>query len=103
MTAPLGNANSANGKEWKLAIKRALAHRGQGDFRKALDTLAVKFLEACDKSDPWALLELANRFDGRSAQAVHISGGEDEEGNALPVPTTAVITLIKPDGSSTQV
>lgn len=68
--APLGNHNAAKGKQWSMAIDRALEKRGRGDRMAALDELAEKLLAKCDESDLGALKELGDRIDGKPAQAI---------------------------------
>ena len=77
MAAPLGNQNSAKGRLWEGAIKRALARRVEGDLSRGLDILADKLVLAAESGDQWALLEIGNRLDGKPAQAVTVSGDED--------------------------
>ena len=43
--APIGNENAAKGKEWRLAIRRALAHK-YGSYSDGLLALAGKLVEA---------------------------------------------------------
>lgn len=73
MGAPVGNDNSAKGKEWTLAIKRALARRGEGDYRVGLDSLAEKLLKAADADDHSALKAIeavADRIEGKPTQSI---------------------------------
>ena len=72
--APEGNENSAKGKDWKLAIKRALARRGDGDYRKGLDLVASKVVEQAEAGDVQAWKEVGDRFDGKSIQGVEVGG-----------------------------
>jgi len=77
MGAPAGNQNAVKAKLWSAAIHRALDKRGAGDRMKALDELAEKLLANCDQGDLSALKELGDRLDGKAAQAVTVSGDED--------------------------
>lgn len=78
--APLGNDNATRGCEWRDAIRRALAKKGRGiegnaaAFRKGLDAVAEKFVEAASNGDAWAMKELGDRTDGRAVQAVELTG-----------------------------
>lgn len=68
------NDNSAKGKDWKQAIKRALARRGEGDYRKGLDRIAEKVVSAAEEGDGKAWSDIADRFDGKAVQSVEVEG-----------------------------
>lgn len=74
--APVGNTNAQKGKQWALAIDRALAKRSRVAKKEALDDLAEKLLAKCDEGDMTALKELGDRLDGKVTQTVNseISG-----------------------------
>ena len=83
--APLGNKNAAKAKRWQKALERVLA-REYGDVDKGLEHLAFEFVkatkamtEASEKRGPSidGFKEVADRFDGRPAQAVQLSGDAD--------------------------
>lgn len=71
-----GNENSAKGKDWKLAIKRALARRGDGDYRKGLDRVADRVVAMAEAGDTQAWREVGERFDGKPKQSLEVSGDE---------------------------
>ena len=48
---------------------------------------------AADDGDQWAIMEIANRCDGRPAQSVSVSGEED----GPPVNFKGIIELVRPD------
>lgn len=75
MGAPVGNTNAADAKRWKLAIESALEKRGP-DKWEALTSLAEKLLEAAENKEGWALRELGDRIDGKSAQSVAVTGAD---------------------------
>lgn len=75
MAAPAGNTNSAKGREWANAIKRALAKRSRSMQIDALDELAEKLLGLCDMSDLGALKELGDRLDGKASQPLEGADG----------------------------
>jgi hypothetical protein len=77
MGAPVGNQNAANKRRWQAAIERALAKRSKTDQMEAINDLAEKLLELCDKGDLGALKELGDRLDGKPKQA--IIGGDDDD------------------------
>ena len=78
MGAPIGNSNSAKGRLWADAIKRAVARKHNGDLNHGLDTLAEKLIEAVIAGDLPAIKEFGDRMDGKPAQAV-VGGSEDDE------------------------
>lgn len=73
--APLGNENSAKGKEFRQALRRALARKANAtDYRKGLDEVADALVKAGCAGEQWAVKEIADREDGRPVQAIT---GED--------------------------
>jgi hypothetical protein len=75
--APMGNQNARKAKIWQQAIKRALARMADSTVDAGLDRLADKLVSAAVEGDQWAITEIGNRIDGRPAQAVTVSGDED--------------------------
>lgn len=71
MAAPTGNRNAAKGKEWFDALRKECVQRG------ALADIAKVLVDKAIGGEAWAIQEIANRFDGKPAQAVQISGDED--------------------------
>jgi len=90
-----GNDNAARGREWRDAIRRAVARKGHdepgddGAYRRGLDAVADRFVEAAANGDAWAMKELGDRTDGKSVQAVEITGKDGEslkaQLNYLPI------------------
>ena len=74
--APLGNQNAAKGKRWRDAIMRALS-RANGSIEAGLDKAAERLVSLATEGDKWALDHLAERLDGKAAQAI-IGGDEDD-------------------------
>lgn len=70
MAAAIGNQYAAKGKQWQMAIERALETRGAADRRAALDELAGVLLNKAAEGDMAALKEVGDRLDGRPAQAI---------------------------------
>jgi len=70
MGAPLGNQNAANAKEWRQALRRAMAHKADGDYRKTLDAIAAAVVDKALEGDKDAWREIAEREDGKAAQAI---------------------------------
>lgn len=74
-----GNTNGAKGREWRDAIRYALAKKGRGldgdeaAYRKGLNAVAEKFVEAAAKGEAWAMKELGDRTDGKAIQAIEMS------------------------------
>jgi hypothetical protein len=89
--APLGNQNEAKGKRWAGAIRRAL-HEYEDETIKqgeALLAIARKVVKAALDGDPYARKEIGERLDGKPAQAVTVSGDEDN-----PLRTSQTVTFV---------
>jgi hypothetical protein len=63
-----GNANGRKGKEWFDALRKACVQK------EALPKIADVLIEKALAGEGWAIQEIANRFDGKPAQAVEVSG-----------------------------
>jgi len=76
MSVPFGNENSAKGKEWTAALRRAMAHRGEGDYRNTLLKIAKSVVERAEEGDVPSWREIADREDGKPTVTadVHVSG-----------------------------
>ena len=85
--APIGNDNAAKGKEWRNAIRRALAHK-HGSVQDGLLAIARQLVDKAEEGDLTALKEIGDREDGKPAQAI-----VGEEGAA---PVAMSVTWIKP-------
>lgn len=92
MGAPVGNQNGAKGKNWRDAIRRALAHK-YGSYDKGLERLASALVAAAEDGDLTALKEIGDREDGKPAQAVV----GDRDADPVQVETIKR-TLVRPDG-----
>ncbi len=87
MGAPLGNTNGQKGREWRQAIRRALAHK-YGSYDEGLLALAGKLIESAETGDMAALREIGDREDGKPAQAI--------VGEPDGAPVAMSVTWIKP-------
>jgi len=90
-----GNQNAAKGKRWQKALERALARR-YGDVDTGLEKLAEKFIALSETDEAKDVCrDIADRFDGKPAQALEHSG----PGGELPVAVSVVLTpaLPKPE------
>lgn len=87
-----GNDNAAKGAEWKQAIKRALAHKSNSNYRAGLDLVATEFIAAACAGDQWAVKEIGDRMDGKPAQSVTVAGDAD---NPL-FPTDVNVNAVTP-------
>lgn len=95
--APIGNSNAKKAKRFEGAITRALAKIGDGKgVEGGIDKLATQLVDAAAKGEQWALIEVANRLDGKPAQA--IIGGDDD---SPPIKFTEVL-IRAIDGRSTE-
>jgi hypothetical protein len=74
MAAPKGNKFAAKAKECEQALKRALARKYDGDWRKGLDAIADGLVELAIGKERWAAEEIFSRIDGKPAQAIEHSG-----------------------------
>lgn len=70
-----GNQNAAKGRRWQDAINRALERRSRVDQIAELDRLADAFLDEVEKEGITGYKELADRLDGKPAQAITGEGG----------------------------
>ena len=86
MAAPIGNTNGTKGKPWRDAINRALARRAEDHtVEGGLNTLADKFLAACEEGDQWAMKELGDRVEGKPAQSLSVGGIEGADPISMEV------------------
>ena len=91
MGAPVGNKNAVNGREFRSALRRALAHK-YGDVQSGLLAVAQKLVDAAtERDDLAACREIADREDGKPAQSI----GGDPEG--VPVNHSMTVTFVKPE------
>ena len=67
--APIGNKNGTKGREWREAIRRALAHK-HGSASNGLLVLAKRLVEAAEDGDLSALREIGDREDGKPQQSI---------------------------------
>lgn len=79
MPAPIGNQNAKVGREWREALRRAMAHKADGDYRNTLLRIAGAVVDKALEGEAVAWQEIANREDGKPTQA--ISG--DPEGEPI--------------------
>lgn len=68
-----GNRNSANGKDYKQAIKRALSRISGKDYHAGLDLVADALLKsALRDGEIAAIKEIGDRFDGKPHQSMDV-------------------------------
>ncbi len=79
-------AGTKTEKKFLAALTRALA----SDDSKRLREAAERLLDSAANGEPWAIEQLANRLDGRPAQAVAVSGDQDN-----PLQLSAVIEFVR--------
>lgn len=78
--APLGSKNAANNAvdaPFKSALRRLSA---QEDYKR-IHAAANRLLDLAASGEAWAVKELADRTDGKSAQGVTVSGDPDKPVN----------------------
>ena len=71
--APLGNTNSADGRRYRKAIERALAHEA-GSVDEGLFKLAKLRLSKALEGDSDAAREIGDRLDGKPTQSIEATG-----------------------------
>ncbi len=83
--APLGNKNGAKKRlPWSQALKRSLTRLSENEgekkpnYRRGLDRIADNVVRQANEGNKDAWQEIANRFEGRPAVAVTISGDENK-------------------------
>jgi hypothetical protein len=76
--APLGSTNRRNGREWSEALRRAMAHRAEGDYRGTLLKIADAVVAKALEGDPIAWREISEREEGKTAQAVELGNRDGE-------------------------
>lgn len=91
MAAPAGNQNARKAKLWEQAVKRALARKANGTVDLGLDQCADKLVSAAVAGEQWALKEIGDRIDGKSAQSVTLSGDEEN-----PLVIKGAVELVRP-------
>ena len=76
MGAPLGNRNGANHREFREALRYALAQEypGKAERGSALRRVAIKLVENAIDGNFQAVQEVANRLDGKPTQAIEMNG-----------------------------
>lgn len=67
--APVGNDNARRGREFKEGLRRVLA-RKHGTVQAGIEVLAGKLADAAEAGESWALIEVANRLEGKPEQAI---------------------------------
>ena len=87
-----GNKNATKGTEWRQALKRALVRVVEAEndddeisYRRGLDIVADKFVEAASNGESWAIKELGDRLDGKPGQSVTVGGDPDNPLMSLPI------------------
>lgn len=76
MAAPLGNTYAAEGKRYKKALERALAH-AEGSVDEGLFAVAKARVAKAIDGDGDAAKEIGDRLDGKVPQAI-IGGNPDD-------------------------
>ena len=76
MSAKKGSSHSAEGRRWNMAVRKVLRKRSRSDALEELERLAEKYLDTVEKmgdSEKPSIAgyaDLADRFDGKPAQAI---------------------------------
>lgn len=89
-----GNNNAGKGTDWRDSIRHALAKVGRKEkgneaaYRKGLNKVAEKFIEAAEDGEAWAMKELGDRMDGKPAQSIDLTG-------EVNIPLSGTVNLVK--------
>lgn len=95
MSAPIPATRRKSDKVWRDALIRALARRSEeGGFTAGLDAVADQVIAAATEGDKDAWKEIGDRLDGKPKQQTEISGGEDADGNTIPL--GLAVNFVKP-------
>lgn len=86
-----GNKNSGRRQEKPFAYALRMELAAAGEDHKALRLIARKLIETAQDGKMDAIKELADRVDGKVAQAI-IGGGEDDP----PIVTEIRRTIVRP-------
>ena len=73
MAAPEGNNNYLKGRPWTEALRRIDVQSEGAKLRK----IAEKVYEMAEAGDLQAIREIAERTDGKAAQALMVTGADD--------------------------
>lgn len=89
--APKGNQNAVGGNQrlWDAALRRAIAQDDADRLRKSAEQL----LTLASQGEQWAIKELADRIDGKVAQAINLGG---QPGNPVDMKWTVEVVDTKP-------
>lgn len=68
MAAPTGNSNAKKGKAWFDALRKECVQKD------ALAKVAAVVVDKAIAGEQWAIQEIGNRFDGKPAQAMALTG-----------------------------
>lgn len=99
MGAAPGTTKRADGKRFQLALEAVLVEREEANKKltpgqaqwATLKDVAAKLLDGAAEGSVAHIKEMADRLDGKPAQAVNLG---DHEGNAL---TINLVTYAKPE------
>ena len=98
MAAPIGNTNSADGKEVRDAIRYELARLGRtvkGDdsaIKKGMRKCVAPMVRAAVDGNTAAFKEIADRIDGKAPQSIDVSG-------ELSIPLSGKVSFVKSSDS----
>lgn len=80
-----GNQNASQKRPFWAAVNRVILEKKGLEKVDALEKIAHQLLDAAMNGEQWAIKELADRLDGRSAQQIIHTGDADN-----PVAVTEV-------------
>jgi hypothetical protein len=76
--APVGNTNGAKGKLFTEALRKLIKQDELTlvEEKRRINKAANKLLDLAADGSEWAVKEFANRIEGKSIQAVEVTGAE---------------------------
>lgn len=72
-------------RDWREAIRMALADKDGSDWKKALRNIATTLIEAAQQGDMAAIKEIGDRLDGKPQQSVDMNVTATPEARVYPL------------------
>ena len=98
------NSRGGERQQFRQALKRVLTRSSEQDVTAGLERIAKKLLQAANKGEQWAILEIANRIDGKPAQTVDMTHSlRPVDVSATPMSVEQWAAAYVVDGQATEV
>lgn len=95
--APEGNDNRAKQYRIKRTLESVLDRRSKAEGRDALEIACEKLISNAENGDLPSFKEMADRLDGKPAQAVMV-GNEDDKPFVVEKIVREIVRAKNPDG-----